>query len=79
MEAPRLDGLNLAWASRCREFPSRRSLVHSLAPTDEVHHPVIERRRHPRAGDALVTGLKEAGRSHAAQIARVMQKGRNFH
>jgi len=26
-----------------------------------------------------VTGLKEAGRSHAAQIARVMPKGRNFH
>ena len=32
------------------------------------------------ARDALVTGLKEAGRStQAAQVARVMPKGRNFH
>ena len=63
-----------------RRLSDEHSPVHALAPTDEVRRPVIERHRHPRSGDALVTGLKEAGRSaHAAQIARVMPKGRNFH
>jgi error-prone DNA polymerase len=39
-----------------------------------------ERHRHPRAGDALVTGLKETHRALAgAQVAKVMPKGRNFH
>ena len=62
-----------------RRLSDEHSPVHALAPTDEVRRPVVERHRHPRSGDALVTGLKEAGRSQAAQIARVMPKGRNFH
>jgi error-prone DNA polymerase len=41
----------------------------------EEDRPVIERHRHPRAGDSLVALLKET----PAQIARVMPKGRNFH
>ena len=40
----------------------------------------VERHRHPRACDALVIGLKEArDLGPAAQIAKVMPKGRNFH
>ena len=62
-----------------RRLSDEHGPVHALAPTDEVRRPVVERHRHPRSGDALVTGLKEAGRSQAAQIARVMPKGRNFH
>jgi error-prone DNA polymerase len=62
-----------------RRLSDEHSPVHALAPTDEARRPVVERHRHPRSGDALVTGLKEAGRSQAAQIARVMPKGRNFH
>jgi error-prone DNA polymerase len=62
-----------------RRLSEEHSPVHALAPTDEVRRPVVERHRHPRSGDALVTGLKEAVRSHAAQIASVMPKGRNFH
>jgi error-prone DNA polymerase len=51
-------------------------------PTDAIKRPAIS--RHPRAGDALVTMLKEerAPRDDlfaAAQTAQVMPKGRNFH
>jgi len=56
--------------------------VHALAPTDEVRRPPAERHRHPRAGDALVTLLKEnpgVPAEIAVQAARVMPKGRNFH
>jgi len=42
---------------------------------------VVERRRHPRAGDALVTSLKAKppAPSDIANPAAVMPKGRNFH
>ena len=85
------DGHHLDWEEAERVIPILRqyllealeghqdSPVHALSSTDEVRRPVVERHRHPRSGDALVTGLKEAGRSQAAQIARVMPKGRNFH
>jgi len=53
--------------------------VQALANADELRQPP-ERHRHPRAGDALVTGLKETRRALAgAQVAKVMPKGRNFH
>jgi error-prone DNA polymerase len=54
--------------------------INALAPTDEVRRPVPERHRHPRAGDALVTLFKdEPNENLAAQTAKVMPKGRNFH
>ena len=54
--------------------------VDALAPTDEVRRPVPERHRHPRAGDSLVTSLKETPAfAAAAEAAKVMPKGRNFH
>ena len=39
------------------EHGSRR---HACAQADEVRRPIVERHRHPRAGDSLVTALKEA-------------------
>jgi error-prone DNA polymerase len=64
-----------------RRMSEEHGCVHALAPTDEARRPPVERHRHPRAGDALVTGLKEARRQFppGAQVARVMPKGRNFH
>jgi len=54
--------------------------INALAPTDEVRRPVHERHRHPRAGDSLVTLFKDApNENFAAQTAKVMPKGRNFH
>jgi error-prone DNA polymerase len=56
--------------------------LNALCPPDEVRRPVVERHRHPRAGDALVALLKEnpgVPAKIAAQTARVMPKGRNFH
>jgi error-prone DNA polymerase len=56
--------------------------VDALAPTDEGRRPVIERHRHPRAGDSLVTFLKEAPAALdeiTSQTVNVMPKGRNFH
>jgi DNA polymerase III alpha subunit len=55
--------------------------VHALANADEIRRPQAERRRHPRSGDSLVTMLKEVPRTAelAAETARVMPKGRNFH
>jgi error-prone DNA polymerase len=51
------------------------------AHADQARRPIIERHRHPRAGDALVTLLKEEPDhfAPAAEIAQVMPKGRNFH
>ena len=50
---------------------------------DEVKRPVIERHRHPRSGDTLVTLLKDsqplAGDLGLGGLtATVMPKGRNF-
>jgi error-prone DNA polymerase len=56
--------------------------VNALAHADQARRPIIERHRHPRAGDALVTMLKEE-RTQPAELAteaaKVMPKGRNFH
>jgi len=56
--------------------------INALAHADEARRPPVERHRHPRSGDSLVTLFKElpAGAGEvAAQTARVMPKGRNFH
>jgi len=46
---------------------------------DDFRRPV-ERHRHPRTGDALVTSLKEKpDLFDVASAAAVMPKGRNFH
>jgi error-prone DNA polymerase len=64
-----------------RRLSDEHGALSALAPVDEARRPPVERHRHPRAGDALVTLLKEApGPEFApAQIAEVMPKGRNFH
>ena len=60
----------------CRTSTARQALAHA----DEVRRPPVERHRHPRAGDSLVTALKETpDPGVAAQTAQVMPKGRNFH
>ena len=58
--------------------------IDTTSPVDEIKRPVISPQRHPRAGDALVTMLKE-GRPVLDELAlvdstaKVMPKGRNFH
>jgi len=53
------------------------------AHADQARRPIVERHHHPRAGDSLVTALKETptlvDELTAAATARVMPKGRNFH
>ncbi|MFL4967620.1 MAG: hypothetical protein ACJ8EU_02745, partial [Xanthobacteraceae bacterium] len=47
---------------------------------DDFQRPAVERHRHPRAGDALVTSLKEKPDLFDVTLAAaVMPKGRNFH
>jgi error-prone DNA polymerase len=58
--------------------------IEGTMPPDEIRRQVYSRQRHPRAGDALVTMLKEdkpALDDFAAPLntAQVMPKGRNFH
>jgi len=54
------------------------------SPPDEIRRLAYSRQRHPRAGDALVTMLKE-GKPALEELAlvdstaKVMPKGRNFH
>ena len=43
-----------------RRLSDEHGCVDALAPADEVRRPVVERHRHPRAGDSLVTLFKEA-------------------
>ena len=65
-----------------RRLSEDHGCVDALAPTDEGRRPAVERHRHPRAGDSLVTLLKETpalGDVTYAETARVMPKGRNFH
>ena len=65
-----------------RRLSDEHGCVDSLVPTDEVRRPAIERHRHPRTGDSLVTLLKEGQGLEdlaAVQTAKVMPKGRNFH
>jgi error-prone DNA polymerase len=62
----------------------RGGRIDVTSPVDEIKRPPISRQRHPRAGDALVTMLKE-GRPAMEEFAlahgaaKVMPKGRNFH
>ncbi|MEA2880714.1 MAG: error-prone polymerase [Hyphomicrobiales bacterium] len=56
--------------------------INALAHADEARRPPVERHRHPRSGDSLVTLFRElpAGAGDvAARTAKVMPKGRNFH
>jgi error-prone DNA polymerase len=50
---------------------------------DHLKRPVVERHKHPRSGDALVTLFKDepalANNLGLAASAEVMPKGRNFH
>ena len=67
-----------------RRLSDDHGCVDALAHVDEVRRPVVERHRHPRSGDSLVTLLKETpARADeypaAADTAQVMPKGRNFH
>jgi error-prone DNA polymerase len=58
--------------------------IDAMAPLDVAKRPVIERHRHPRSGDALVTLFKD-GQGLADDLGldgrpdAVMPKGRNFH
>ncbi|HWP14309.1 MAG TPA: hypothetical protein VNM46_01665, partial [Xanthobacteraceae bacterium] len=56
--------------------------IQALANADEVRRPNERHKlQHPRADDSLLMLFKEKP-SHvtpAAEIARVMPKGRNFH
>jgi hypothetical protein len=67
-----------------RRLSDQGGRIDATAPVDEIKRPVISRQRHPRAGDALVTMLKE-GRPVLEELAlvqstaKVMPKGRNFH
>jgi error-prone DNA polymerase len=67
-----------------RRLSEDHGCVDAAAPADQVRRPVAERHRHPRAGDSLVTMLKEDPAlldefTSASQTAKVMPKGRNFH
>ena len=65
-----------------RRLSDDNECVRALAHADETRRPPIERHRHPRAGDSLVTALKEKPApvdERTAATARVMPKGRNFH
>jgi DNA polymerase III alpha subunit len=65
-----------------RRLSEDHGWVEVTAPADHVRRPVGH--RHPRAGDSLVTLLKEDPAlldefTSASQTAKVMPKGRNFH
>ena len=65
-----------------RRLSDDHECVGRCAHADEARRPPVERHRHPRAGDSLVTALKEAPAlvdELTAATARVMPKGRNFH
>ena len=67
-----------------RRLSEDHGCVDVAAPADHVRRPLAERHRHPRAGDSLVTLLKEDPAlldelTPASQTAKVMPKGRNFH
>jgi hypothetical protein len=62
----------------------RGARIDTTMPVDEIKRPPVSRQRHPRAGDALVTMLKEGTPvleelALADSTAKVMPKGRNFH
>jgi error-prone DNA polymerase len=66
---------------RLSEHPPRETLSHADATKcgDDFQGLVPDRRRHPRAGDALVTSLKQKPAEPVAEAVAVLPKGRNFH
>ena len=67
-----------------RRLSEDTPLAETVARADAVKRPVVERHRHPRAGDALVLSLKERPAlpetfAPSDHPAKVMPKGRNFH
>jgi error-prone DNA polymerase len=65
-----------------RRLSEEHGGVDIRAPADQARRPIVERHRHPRAGDSLVSALKEASRDELASAvvtSQVMPKGRNFH
>jgi error-prone DNA polymerase len=64
-----------------RRLSDKHGCVQALAHADEARRPPVERHRHPRTGDSLVTLLKEQPNhfAPAVEVAQVMPKGRNFH
>jgi error-prone DNA polymerase len=64
-----------------RRLSDAHCAVDIRAHADQAKRPIIERHRHPREGDSLVTLLKEMPElgEAARQTAEVMPKGRNFH
>jgi error-prone DNA polymerase len=64
-----------------RRLSDAHGMIDIRAHADQTKRPIIERHRHPRSGDSLVTLLKEQPEhfTEAAGIAQVMPKGRNFH
>jgi error-prone DNA polymerase len=67
-----------------RRLSDQGAGIDSTGPVDEIKRPPISRQRHPRAGDTLVTMLKEGKPAMeelavAQNTAQVMPKGRNFH
>jgi error-prone DNA polymerase len=70
-------------SSLLRRLSEDTALVRPGAFAGEARRPAAERHRHPRAGDALVTSLKErpspAGQLDLDASVKVMPKGRNFH
>jgi error-prone DNA polymerase len=67
-----------------RRLSEDTALVETVARADAVKRPVLERHRHPRAGDAFVLSLRDRPAlpetfGHADHPATVMPKGRNFH
>jgi len=65
-----------------RRLSDDHGSLNGLAHVDEVRRPIVERHRHPRTGDSLVTLLRETpalADEFTSQTAKVMPKGRNFH
>jgi error-prone DNA polymerase len=65
-----------------RGLSAEHEPIKALANADEVRRPNERHKlQHPRAGDSLVTLLKERPDllAPAAEVAQIMPKGRNFH
>ena len=65
-----------------RGLSAEHEPIKALANADEVRRPnERHKQQHPRAGDSLVTLLKEKPGlfTPGSEIAQVMPKGRNFH
>jgi error-prone DNA polymerase len=67
-----------------RRLSDHAADIDAAMPVDEIKRPVYEHRHHPRAGDALVTLLRQSpGLAEelgiTAKASAAMPKGRNFH